>query len=182
MKPKLPQISGYILCYEVTKIKDGKPVKSYEFREVPCPLHLEFYLNLNRKGPKPTLAGYKFSYSPLIEELRDGERDGYQRHMPILVRFKSNNGKNYTAVHVFEHPIGPYILLTNKEKDKKDFEFVRKILAAGISGVPENKITDRGNDISSIIKLENGFKPSTLAKYYDNLYSKEFLDTSISLR
>ncbi len=88
------------------------------------------------------------------EELRASNLPDYCLYS-IFVEFTSEADNHYKAVHVCNREqIGPYVLLCNDEKDKKDFKHVEKIVARETGGSPERHITDRTDDICAVIRLD----------------------------
>jgi hypothetical protein len=81
----------------------------------------------------------------------------------IWVSFDSMTGKSYKAIHVFKHPSGPYILLSSKDKDEADFIKVRSDLEQAYRGAAESDISDRGDDITSVIRVSSGFSQKAIA-------------------
>lgn len=81
----------------------------------------------------------------------------------IWLAFRSPAGKEYTAVHVFSHPTGPYVLLSSKDRDTADMKVVSAKIAQLYRGEPEADITDRTDDICLVIKVSKGFTQSAIA-------------------
>lgn len=92
-------------------------------------------------------------YNPSPVELVE-ERVPDSRVYTIWVVFRSERGRGYTAVYVFEHPNGPYILLSSNDKDWGDFMTMSRVIAKEMNGVPEHYIPDRGEDICQTIRLQ----------------------------
>jgi hypothetical protein len=115
---------------------------------------------------KEFLARYDVDH-PTLKDLTPGEL----RAVPIpdddiytiWMGFRSRAGRAYTAVHVFRHASGPYILLSSPDRDRADFEQTRQLLAEVVGGQPEEEITDRGDDICSVIKVPDGFSRTRIA-------------------
>jgi len=81
----------------------------------------------------------------------------------IWLAFRSPAGKEYTAVHVFSHPTGPYVLLSSKDRDTADMKVVSAKIAQLYRGEPEADITDRSDDICLVINVSKGFTQSAIA-------------------
>jgi hypothetical protein len=93
----------------------------------------------------------------------------------IWVTFTSKANKKYTAVHVAQHPSGPYILLCGEDKDIPDFRKVEYTLTKIANGKPEFNITDRDTDICDVIKLSKIPTPSRVANFashYEQLFQE----------
>jgi len=71
----------------------------------------------------------------------------------IWVEFESATDRKYTAVHVSNHPNGPYINLSGSDKDYEDFKRVEEIIARETLGNPKGDISERFDDICKIITL-----------------------------
>lgn len=88
--------------------------------------------------------------------------------------FKSDKNRNYTAVHVFDRH---YILLSQNEKDKKDFSTVRKIVAKETRGSPKKDITERWNDICNTIDLNQRITQAIVTGFIER-YQTRFKDVT----
>ena len=116
-----------------------------------------------------------------LEKLRTSTRADADTG-PIWFGFTSPSGKQYRAVHVLNHPLGPYILLSSKDKDHTDFKYVEQLVAINMDTVPE-RISDRGSDICNVLffrKIPDGFEKWLLEKF-DDFYSKEFSNTVVEV-
>lgn len=96
----------------------------------------------------------------------------------IYVSFTSVADRRYNAVHVYEHPNGPYILLESEDKDKRDFSYVEKIVAKETNGTPDGFIYPRGHDICTSIKLREKPTQDSVADFAIS-YFKYFKDVKI---
>jgi hypothetical protein len=92
----------------------------------------------------------------------------------IWVSFTSKAKKTYLAIHVFQHPSGPYILLCSSDKDREDFMHVEAMLSQAYRGTPEGKITDRGKDICDVIAVAGGFTQKRVAEQVESFFRGTF--------
>ena len=92
----------------------------------------------------------------------------------IWVRFTSKSGKSYKAIHVFNHPSGPYILLTSTDKEREDFARVQAALAEAYQGAPDGSISDRGDDICHTINVPGGFTQKGVAEMVNTFFRNTF--------
>lgn len=92
----------------------------------------------------------------------------------IWVRFTSKSGESYRAIHVFNHPGGPYILLSSKDKEQEDFSRVQAVLAEAYQGVPDGSISDRGDDICGAIRVPEGFTQKGVAEMVETFFRNTF--------
>jgi len=99
-----------------------------------------------------------------VEELKESKiPDKYVTS--VWSSFKSKKDRNYNAVHVFQHVDGPYILLCQTEKDKKDFPDVENIVERETRGSPKYHMTDRTNDICDVINLNRRITQAIVADF-----------------
>jgi hypothetical protein len=92
----------------------------------------------------------------------------------VWIEFRSPADKRYSAVCVYEHPNGPYILLCSEDRDESDFVTVRTALANAIDGEAEYQVIDRSNDICSTIRVAKGFSRSSLLCAFHELETSGF--------
>jgi hypothetical protein len=134
-----------------------------------------------KPGDGPTLAavesGSSVKQAPAILSAPAGKTD--TTVTSIWVRFVSKAGKAYKAVHVFQHPKGPYILLSSKDKDVDDFRSVEALLSGAYKGIPEETITDRLSDICIVIKVPSGFTQGSVVKNVDTFFKNTFSKVAI---
>lgn len=98
----------------------------------------------------------------------------------IWVRFTSEAGKHYKALHIYDGKptsIPQLIFLIQEEKDKPDFQDVQEIVANETGGLPKY-ISDRGTDICAMIELEHKPTQSRVADYVERIYIKHFTDVT----
>ncbi|MBI1899927.1 MAG: hypothetical protein HYS13_02280 [Planctomycetia bacterium] len=88
-----------------------------------------------------------------------------QQVYTVWVTFRSPAGAEYTAVHVFEHPSGPYVLLSSHNKNHADFATVQRYISDFYRGRLEDKVTDRGSDICMAIHVEQRFSLASVAQF-----------------
>jgi hypothetical protein len=98
---------------------------------------------------------------------------------PIWVTFASKSGKSYKAVFVFQHPKGPYILLSSKDKDVDDFRSVESLLSDTYKGIPESTVTERMSDICIVINVPSGFTREGVVKSVDTFFKDTFINVAI---
>lgn len=99
-----------------------------------------------------------------------------KRTNSIQIKFESPQGRNYTAVHIFD---GPEILLVSNDRDFLDFEHVRDLVAQESEGSVES-ITDRDHDICSGIGLKKRLTQAHTAQLMRR-YSEHFKDVEMSV-
>lgn len=97
----------------------------------------------------------------------------------IWARFTSKAGKSYKAIHVFNHPSGPYILLTSTDKEREDFTRVQAQLAEAYQGTADGSISDRGDDIVDTINVPGGFTQKGVAEMVKTFFRDTFDDVVI---
>ena len=97
----------------------------------------------------------------------------------VWIRFESPAAKRYRAVCVYEHPRGPYVLLSSEDRDRVDFVAVRTALAEALAGEPEEEVTDRSNDICSTIPVAAGFTRPAILKAFQDLEARGFRDMQV---
>ena len=99
----------------------------------------------------------------------------------VWVDFRSPAGKGYCAVHVFEHPKGPYILLTSKDRDRADFAHTQADVATTFGGDGGDAISDRGDDICASINVEGGFTRALIAEKFAALPALGYKDVGVQV-
>ncbi len=87
----------------------------------------------------------------------------------IWLAFHSPAGRPYDAVHVFTHPKGPYVLLSNKDRDEQDLRAVQARFVTAYNGTADPEITDRINDISTTVEVAGGFTKAAIASVAESL-------------
>lgn len=97
----------------------------------------------------------------------------------VWLEFVSPAGKHYRAVCVYDHPDGPYVLLSSESKDKSDFAAVRAALAEAINGDAESEISDRSNDICSSVAVVGGFTRETIRDAFRALENAGFREVVV---
>jgi hypothetical protein len=98
----------------------------------------------------------------------------------IWITFQSPAQKRYCAVCVYEHPKGPYILLSSEDRDESDFVTVRTALSNAIAGEAEEDITDRSNDICSTIAVKHGFERPAVVGAFRMLEATGYRDIAVA--
>jgi hypothetical protein len=98
----------------------------------------------------------------------------------IWLGFRSPAGVTYDAVHVFEHPKGPYVLLCNKDKNEEDLRLVQSKFVELYAGTADPKISDRTDDICTTVDVASGFTKSTISQAATSLQSDGYSDLIIS--
>ncbi|MBI2128859.1 hypothetical protein HYU07_01335 [Candidatus Woesearchaeota archaeon] len=96
----------------------------------------------------------------------------------IWVNFTSKSDKHYTAVHVYRHDDGPYILLCGLDKKLCDFKEVERIIVNETNSKPEGSIIGRNEDICSIIHLRHKPTQAMVANFIER-YEKYFSNLKI---
>ena len=97
----------------------------------------------------------------------------------LWTRFASETGRHYTAVHVCNwKATGPYILLSQQERIREDFESVRDAVEDITGGQAQRQIYDRGTDISDVIRLEREPTHPELAQIIER-YQERFGEIQI---
>jgi len=81
----------------------------------------------------------------------------------IWLAFRSPNGRQFDAVHVFKHPKGPYVLLSNKDLNNAELLAVQSRLANIYQGKADSEVTNRSDDICTTIEVEHGFTKASIA-------------------
>jgi hypothetical protein len=113
-----------------------------------------------------------------LEELRSAQFSDEETYT-VWVKFRSRSGNRYTAVHVYEHPSGPYILLSSPDRNIQDFEKTRSDVAAAFNGTPDMSISNRSDDIADTIQVSAGFTGARIAAGFATLTSLGYSDISI---
>jgi hypothetical protein len=98
----------------------------------------------------------------------------------IWLSFRSPAGKQYTAVHVFSHPTGPYVLLSSKDRDPADIKVVAARFADVYQGKADPNVTDRLHDISLVVAVPGGFSQRTIASVASLLASEGYADLTVT--
>jgi hypothetical protein len=98
----------------------------------------------------------------------------------IWLAFRSPTGKQYTAVHVFSHPKGPYVLLSSQDRDPADIKVVAARFADAYQGEAESKLTDRSHDICLVIAVPGGFSQRSIASVASQLASEGYADLTVT--
>ena len=79
----------------------------------------------------------------------------------IWITFRSPI-RAYTAVHVFDHPKGPYVLLTSNDPDKDDFRKVMSEVAAAWRAQISEELKERDDKMRITIPVPDGFTAKTI--------------------
>jgi len=87
----------------------------------------------------------------------------------IWLALRSPAGRLYNAVHVFTHPKGPYVLLSNKDRDRQDMSVVQARFVAAYQGTADPDISDRSDDISTTVEVAGGFTRAAIATAAESL-------------
>jgi hypothetical protein len=102
----------------------------------------------------------------------------------IWVTFLSPANHPYTAVHVFTHPKGPYILLSSTGKDESDLMTAAGALAIAWKLAPgeaqKDTPTDRIDDICITVNVPGGFAPESILAACEALQNSGYLQFSVS--
>lgn len=98
----------------------------------------------------------------------------------VWLVFRSPANCNYTAVHVFTHSNGPYILLSSKDKDEQDLLAVRDQIVKYYAGTTEDRITDRSDDLCTTIEVDGGFTQQGIADCAATLAAAGYHDLKVS--
>jgi hypothetical protein len=127
------------------------------------------------------------SYEEAHGTLRDVEIDRLgQLSIPdqqlenIWLAFRSPAGRSYEAVHVFQHPTGPYVLLCSKDRDREDFQVVQNRIAAEYTNAAVDKVTDRSDDICAVIQVASGFSRAAIMRLSAALAGEGYHDLIVS--
>ena len=87
----------------------------------------------------------------------------------IWLALRSPAGRLYNAVHVFTRPKGPYVLLSNKDRDRQDMSVVQARFVAAYQGTADPDISDRSDDISTTVEVAGGFTRAAIATAAESL-------------
>lgn len=98
----------------------------------------------------------------------------------IWLALRSPAGVLFDAVHVFKHPKGPYILLSNKDLNNSEILVVQSRLATIYQGKADPEITNRIDDISTTIDVEGGFTKTGIATAAESLARDGYTDLVLS--
>lgn len=101
----------------------------------------------------------------------------------IHVCFRDRTSERlYRAVHVYDHPQEPYILLSSPGRDIEDFRRVIQTVSEVVDGRAKGQILPRGSneeaDISQIILIDTMPTQGVVAEFVKQ-YRKRFNDVSI---
>lgn len=83
----------------------------------------------------------------------------------VWLSFRSPAGLRYQAVHVYEHPKEPYVLLSSKDRNLEDFGRVQTRVAEFYNVNSEDEISERTSDICLSIQVKLGFSLEAIAGF-----------------
>lgn len=140
---------------------------------------LQTFLDNRNPGSGPSLPSSSYekehpSFKDVSSEWLATSKRPDESVNAVWVRFTSKAKKKYSAIHVFQHPSGPYILLCSPDKDREDFMHVEATLSHAYRGTPEGKITDRGEDICEVISVAGGFTQKGVAEQVESFFRRTF--------
>lgn len=96
----------------------------------------------------------------------------------LWVSYLSKSNREHLAVHVPNGPPTPYILLSGKDKNEKDFRDVENIVVDITDGKPYGKIMDRGSDICDHIDFKERLTLKKILGFIER-YEQEFTQVKI---
>ena len=140
---------------------------------------LQSFLDRRNPGSGPSLPSSSYeqehpSFKDVSSEWLAASKRPDESVNAIWVGFTSKAKRTYSAVHVFHHPSGPYILLCSPDKDWADFVRVEATLLEAYQGTPKEEITDRGDDICKVISVAGGFTQKGVAERVNSFYRHTF--------
>jgi len=96
----------------------------------------------------------------------------------IWLALRSPAKREYSAVHVFTHPNGPYVLLASKDRDKADMKLVGTKFAELYEGEAE-EISERSDDICMSVNVAHGFSQAKIAAVAADLSAAGYTELAI---
>lgn len=127
-------------------------------------------------------------YSGVSPEFLESGKIPDANVVAIWVRFTSNSGRAYTAVHVFGRPNYPYIKLdndfTNGNQDEKDFELVLSSIATHYKAEHDRISTFEvlgSGTMSAIIQVQGGLTQKDISQHVRHFYQEKFDGVAVDL-
>lgn len=147
--------------------------------DVELEARLQTFLDKRNPGSGPSLPSSSYekehpSFTNVSSQWLANSKRPDESVNAIWVKFTSKAKKTYSAIHVFRHPSGPYILLVSADKDRDDFMDVEAKLSQAYQGTPEEQITDRGDDICEVISVPGGFTQQMVAEKVESFFRRTF--------
>jgi hypothetical protein len=103
-----------------------------------------------------------------------------QKMENVWLAFRSPAGRRYRAVHVFEYPSGPYVLLSSEDRDREDFQVVQNRIATEYGGTPDGEVSVRSEDICAVIPVASGFSLTAISRLSAALAREGYRDPVVS--
>jgi hypothetical protein len=98
----------------------------------------------------------------------------------LWLGLRSPAGRFYDAVHVFQHPKGPYVLLCSKDRDEQDLRAVQSTLCSIYQGTSDGHVSDRSDDICTTVEVAGGFSKEKIASAAAALAQAGYHDVSVT--